>query len=150
MIYDKLDNIEIYKKISEDLYEGLRYLKLATSESANGIYQITQKVKAIVSEYETKQVNGNGYEAHRKNIDIQYPLIGVEKVRCAPIQRLSITKDYDADGDYLLYDGNTPGSDLIIGNGYFLVLFPDDGHMPQLCIGKPKIIKKLTVKVLLK
>lgn len=150
MIYDKIENIELYKGLSEEIYESLKFLKQATPELANGVYQITPKVKAIVSEYETKVVNENGYEAHRKNIDIQYPLIGSEKVKCEPIQNLKVTKEYDSEKDYLLFNGKTPGSDLKIGNGYFLVLFPDDGHMPQLCVDKPTKIKKLTLKVLVK
>lgn len=30
---------------------------------ANGVYEINPRVKAIVSEYTTKEINGNGYEA---------------------------------------------------------------------------------------
>lgn len=130
MIYDKLDNIEIYKGLSEDIYQGLMYIKQAPLDIANGVYQISSRVKAIVSEYDTKPVNENGYEAHQKNIDIQYPLSGIEKIKCEPTSHLKVTKEYDSEKDYLLFDGTTSGSDLVIGNGYFLVLFPDDGHMP--------------------
>lgn len=150
MIYDNIENIELYKGLSVDIYEGLKFLKQATPELVNGVYQITSKVKAIVSEYDTKVVNENGYEAHKKNIDIQYPLSGSEKVRCEPTRNLEITKEYDGDNDYVLFNGKTPGSDLTIGNGYFLVLFPDDGHIPQLCVDKPTKIKKLTLKILVK
>lgn len=147
MIYDKIENIELYKGLSEDIYQGLSFLKQTSADITPGVYQITSRVKAIVSEYDTKFVNESGYEAHRANIDIQYPLAGVEKVRIKPIQNLSISKEYDEQNDYLLFNGETLGVEYVIGNGYFLILFPDDGHMPQLCVDEPMSIKKLTLKV---
>ena len=67
MIYDNLSNINLYKKLSPDIFTGLTYLKQITSDIAIGKYQINPRVKAIVSEYETKVKNEVGFEAHRKN-----------------------------------------------------------------------------------
>ena len=67
MIYDSLDNISLYCTLSPDIYAGLEYLKQLSSDIAPGKYQINPRVKAIVSEYETKVQNEVGYEAHRKN-----------------------------------------------------------------------------------
>jgi beta-galactosidase beta subunit len=60
MVYDKIDNIETYKGLSEDIYEGLKFLQQASVSLANGVHVINSRVKAIVSEYETKAVNENG------------------------------------------------------------------------------------------
>lgn len=84
MIYDKLDNIELYKGISDDIYAGLEYLRVIDADIASGTYQINPRVKAIVSEYETKAENTYGFEAHRNNIDIQYLIKGEEKIRVCP------------------------------------------------------------------
>ena len=92
MIYDTFDNIEIYKGLSEDIYEGLKFLKQATPELPCGIHEINPRVKAIVSEYETKEVNDNGFEAHRKNIDIQALLQGTERIAFLPVTHLTETK----------------------------------------------------------
>lgn len=70
MIYDKIDNLETYAGISEDVRRGLEWLRGVKPDIVNGVYQINQRVKAIVSGYETKRENEYGYEAHRKNIDI--------------------------------------------------------------------------------
>ena len=37
--------------------------------------------------------------------------------------------------------------EFTIGNGYFVILFPQDGHMPQLFVNKPSSVKKIVVKV---
>lgn len=147
MIYDHIHNIHLYKGISPALDIGLDFISNVNEALPNGVSEISKGVKAIVSEYKTKLENENGFEAHRRYIDIQFPIVGIEKVKCKPIEYLSETKVYDRDNDYLLYSGAQSGSDLIIGNGYFLVLFPEDGHMPQLCVEEPMMIKKLTLKV---
>ena len=51
MIYDKLNNIALYKGLSTDIYEGLLFLNAATKDLENGVYVVNPKVKAIVSEY---------------------------------------------------------------------------------------------------
>ncbi len=148
MIHDNLSNIELYKDLSPDIYEGLKFLREADTNIANGVYQINPRVKAIVSEYETKTENEYGYEAHRKNIDIQYLLSGKERIACLPIERLKETKSYNVDSDAAFYEAtDMHQQEMMIGNGYFAIFYPQDGHMPQLCIDKPMSVKKVVIKV---
>lgn len=147
MIYDNLSYIELYKGLSPDIYEGLKFLKEADGNIANGVYQINPRVKAIVSEYETKTKNKYGYEAHKKYIDIQITLNGQERVACLPIERMSEEKPYSEETDAAFYSANVSTQEMTIGDGYFAIFFPQDGHMPQLCIDKPQIVKKVVVKV---
>ena len=149
MIYDTLNNIAFYKGLSPDIYEGLKFLQQVTPDIAVGTYQLTPNVKAIVSEYTTKEVNENGYEAHRQNIDIQYLLKGKEKIACLPVKELSETKPYSEETDAAFYkavsDLNPSTFDLHFG--YFAIFFPHDGHQPQLCVNEPGNVKKVVVKV---
>ncbi len=147
MVYDKIDNIETYKGLSEDIYEGLKFLKLAQPDIENGVHIINSKVKAIVSEYETKSVNENGYEAHRKFIDIQYLLKEKEKNCCLPIEKLKETKPYKEEIDAAFYTADIPTQELMLGDGFFAIYWPQDGHMPCLSIDKTEIVKKVVVKV---
>ena len=147
MVYDKIDNIENYKGLSEDIYEGLKFLKSATPELVCGVHEINPRVKAIVSEYETKAVNENGYEAHKKYIDIQYLLSGAEKVFCQPVEKLKETKPYKEDIEAAFYTANIQPIEMELGNGYFAVYYPQDGHMPCLCVENPEDVKKVVVKV---
>lgn len=103
MIYDNIANIDTYKGLSSNIYEGLKYLQQASPDIAPGTYQINPRVKAIVSEYETKVQNEVGYEAHRKNIDIQYLLKGEERVACLPIEKLQETMPYSEEKDAAFY-----------------------------------------------
>lgn len=132
MVYDKINNIETYKGLSEDIYEGLKFLKNTTSDLTCGMHEINPRVKAIVSEYDTKPVNENGYEAHRKFIDIQYLLKGSEKNCFFPIEKLKETKPYKEEIDASFYEADVPVQELMLGEGYFAVYWPQDGHMPCL------------------
>lgn len=147
MVYDKIDNIETYKGLSDDIYAGLKFLQQAQPDIENGVHVINPRVKAIVSEYETKAVNENGYEAHRKFIDIQYLLKGREKNCCLPIEKLKETKAYSEVKDAAFYEADVPAHELMLGDGYFAIYWPQDGHMPCLSADGAEKVKKVVVKV---
>ena len=148
MIFDHLTNISLYKNFSPDIYEGLTYLQQLSPDIAPGSYQITPRVKAIVSEYETKVKNEVGFEAHRKNIDIQYLLKGKERIACMPIEKLTETEPYSEEKDAAFYAAEgVAAQTMTIGGGYFAIFFPQDGHMPQLCVNEPQMVKKVVIKV---
>ena len=148
MIYDKIDNLETYAGISEDIRLGLEWLRDVNPDIENGVYELSPRVKAIVSEYITKEVNENGYEAHREFIDIQYLISGKEKICCLPLEYLEETKAYKKDIDATFYEEvDVKPQEMLIGNGYFALFFPQDGHEPSLCTVHPVEVKKVVVKV---
>lgn len=148
MIYDKIDNLEIYAGISEDIRLGLEWLRDVNPGIEKGVYELSPRVKAIVSEYTTKDVNENGYEAHREYIDIQYLLKGSEKICCLPLEYLKEIKAYKSEFDATFYEeaGMKPQK-MVIGNGYFAIFYPQDGHMPCLFDENCCRVKKVVVKV---
>ncbi len=150
MIYDHINNLKTYAGISEDIRLGLEYLKNLKPEVEVGVYELSPRVKAIVSEYTTKEVNEVGYEAHRQNIDIQYNLVGEERISCVPLEQLEVTQPYSEETDAAFYTTNSQPTEMVVGNGYFAIFFPQDGHMPQLCIDTPQSVKKVVVKVKVK
>lgn len=148
MIYDKIDNIEVYTGLSESIRLGLEWLRDVNPDIEKGVYELSSRVKAIVSEYTTKKVNENGYEAHHDYIDIQYLIGGEEVICCLPLEYLNEIKAYNKDIDATFYVGaSIKPQELLLGNGYFAILYPQDGHMPQLCVNHSEKVKKVVVKV---
>jgi len=149
MIYDQISNIALYRNLSPNIALALDFLKQMKPDTPVGTYQINHRVKAIVSEYETKLENESGYEAHRKNIDIQYLLSGEERIASLPIERLKETKPYNEEKDAAFYAADTSlqPSYLSLLPGFFAIFFPQDGHMPQLCVDNPMKVKKVVVKI---
>jgi len=148
MIVDSINNIEVYKDISGDIYVGLKFLQETTPDIKVGEYPINKNVKAIVSEYNTVEVFERGYEAHNHVIDIQYPVRGLERVKWSPIECMDINIPYDEIKDRTFYKNpSDQGTHVDIGNGIFSIMFPEDGHSPQHQVGESELIKKITIKV---
>ena len=147
MIYDHIKNIGLYKGLTPALDLALEYIENVTSEVEVGTHPLALGVKAVVSEGTTSLVNPKGYEAHRKYADVQLALVGTELIRCKPLPQVVETIPYDEAKDAARY-ADCPGADLVIGEGYFLVVFPDDAHEPSLAPGGvPAPVKKVVMKV---
>ena len=108
MIVDQLINIDTYKGISNDIYEGLKFLANAKKDIKPGTYPINANVKAIVSEYYTVEVFERGYEAHKRVIDIQYPINGSERVKWSPIENMEVNIPYEEEKDRIFYIDSGP------------------------------------------
>jgi YhcH/YjgK/YiaL family protein len=148
MILDNIKNLGIYKGISNDIYAGLEYLRDVDPDIEVGTYIINDNVKAIVSEYETIELFERGYEAHKHVIDIQMPIRGLERVKWSPIDEMKVNIPYETEYDRTFYiEPHKQGTQVDIGNGFFAIMFPNDGHGPQHYIDKPELIKKITIKV---
>lgn len=148
MIVDQIKNLEIYKNLSPDIYAGLKYLSTITPDIELGTYVVNDHVKVIVSSYPTVECFERGYEAHKHVVDIQFPIIGRERVKWSPIDGMDVNIQYDEVKDRTFYKNPSPyGCEVIIGEGTFAIMFPEDGHSPQHLVGESEVIKKVTVKV---
>ncbi len=147
MIYDHIKNIGLYKGLTPAIDLALDYLAAVTPEVEVGTHLLDLGVKAVVSAYETKPVNEKGYEAHRRYIDIQLALVGTELIRCKPLPQVVETIPYNPEKDAARY-ADCPGMDAVIGDGYFLLVFPEDAHEPGLAVnGVSAPVKKVVMKV---
>jgi len=148
MIIDTLDNINIYKELSDDIYAGLLYLKDVDSSIELGVYTINERVKAIIEEYNTNCDNVLEFESHKHVVDIQCPITGTERVFWSPIAGMDIKIPYDKKKDRTFFvSPHVQSTHVDIGNGIFAIMFKNDGHSPQHCVELPQSIKKVTIKV---
>ena len=151
MVIGTLKNIEFYKNLSPDINLGLQFIANTKAKIELGVYPINKNTKAIVSSYSTVYEFERGYEAHKNVIDIQYPVIGTERVKWSPIENMDISIPYDEENDTTFYKNPSKQCTHIdIGNGVFAIMFPEDGHSPQHFVKKSEIIKKITVKIKIK
>ncbi len=147
MIYDSIENAQLYYGIHPDIKDGLEYLRQLSPDVAVGEYKVNENVKAIVSEYETKAVFERGYEAHKYVIDVQFPIIGRERIKWSYAEGMDINIPYDEKKDRTFYKNPNSTTHVDIGNGFFAIMFPSDAHGPQHYIDKPELIKKVTLKI---
>ena len=147
MIYDHIKNIGLYKGLTSAFDLALEYVAGVGADIKVGTHLLDQDVKAVVSEYLTRPTNELGHEAHRRYIDIQLAVVGTELVRCKPLAQVAETIPYDEACDAVRY-ADCPGIDTVIGDGYFLLVFPEDSHEPGLAPGGVcGKVKKVVMKV---
>ncbi|WP_160677252.1 YhcH/YjgK/YiaL family protein [Clostridium sp. C8-1-8] len=148
MIIDKLDNGNNYYGLGARIRKALDYLKNTDlAELQPGRYQIEDdEIYAMVSEYDTKSVEGVLWEAHKKYIDIQYVINGSEKMGYINVDNIKITSQYDEEKDIMF--GTAYGDFVTVEAGMFIIFNPQDGHMPSIILERPERVKKVVVKVL--
>jgi YhcH/YjgK/YiaL family protein len=150
MIFDKLENYKTYESLSENLRKGFKYLRNDfTLETADGRYDIDgDKVFALVSSYKTKAYSEGAFESHKKYLDIQYVASGEELMGVTGLENLSPKTEFNYENDIVFYNGD--GQMIKLPAGYFMVLFPQDGHKPGIMAGDERLdVKKVVVKVLI-
>lgn len=146
MIIDDLKNRQQYYGLGGRFERALRYLaETDLAGLAPGRYAIEgDDVYAMVQEYRSKPRAEGFWEAHRKYADVQCVVSGAEHMGYAPVDRLK-AGPYDGDKDFLKAEGE--GVFLELRAGSFIILLPQDAHMPSMAIDGPAPMKKVVVKV---
>lgn len=147
MIVDKLKNASLYYGISENITESLKYLQTTDlSQLSNGKYEIKgDEIFVIVQDYNSKSLSEGKFESHRKYIDIQYIIKGVEKMGYVNVDNLNPLTEYDKEKDIQFFEGN--GDFVTVYNGSFTIFFPQDAHMPGIQLNNFEYVKKAVVKI---
>lgn len=146
MIIDKLTNSHLYETLSPRIKRAFDYLhQTDLNATPDGKYEIDgDAIYAIVQHYSTKTKEQGKWEAHRQYIDIQYIIQGEEMIGYSHLSRL-VPGEYDPARDvvFLVGDGNY----LPLTSGEFMLLYPEDTHMPCIAIDAPSAVKKVVVKI---
>lgn len=148
MIFDKLNNIGNYEGLDK-IYDALVFLKSKDfSNVPIGKYILNEKIYYIVQEYCT-HIESLYSEAHEEYVDIQFLVFGQEKIGIAQLTPDIVASRSIPENDLWYYDCEMQF--LTLSEGYFMVLFPNDIHMPNIISGNmPVSCKKVVVKVKIK
>lgn len=148
MITDNIRNAGLYGSLGERISKALDYIAANDfSVTEPGRYEIDGgNIYSVVMEYETKDEKDSSWEAHRKYVDIQYIAGGEEKIGYSDIKSLSVKKEYDPAADCMLLNGH--GNFIICHPGTFVILYPDDAHMPGVSVQGAEKVRKVVVKIL--
>lgn len=151
MIIGNLLEPELFGIYTEDINHGLEFLRRLSPNIQNGRHNISDRIYANVMEYTTVTKSETGYEAHRKYIDIHYVLKGTERIKWDTIKDLPILVPYDEEKDAAFFaSSRKEKGEIILGEGMFAIMFPQDGHLCQYAVNRPEIIKKIVVKIKIK
>lgn len=146
MIIDSLDNISIYEDIPQNVID---FIKNLTPQIEVGRYEIDNNSYANVEVYETKNLKDCKFEAHKKYIDIQMLLSGIEELDYTPVKGLKVSEEYDAKRDIMFFENPDRILDsVILEAGKFALIYPHEAHRPQMAFNEIlKSVKKVVVKI---
>lgn len=115
----------------------------------DGRYDLPGGNYVNVMSYETKTRDVAVYEAHDAFADIQMVLQGEECIEVYPREMLKEPFEENNEADYKLYDGAVTGDSFVMRPGWFLAVMPEDAHMPGVCVGESRPVKKAVFKIAL-
>ena len=138
MILDSLENSKRIECIHPLFKQAFDYVKSTDfSKMEDGF---TVSIASLFG----KEKSEAAIETHKKFIDIQFPLLGVEKIGWKPgdqLQEESVS--YNEEQDIAFYI-DKPTAYTKIYPGQFAIYFPEDGHAPGIGQGN---IRKVVIKI---
>ena len=103
---------------------------------------------AVVQHLTTSPKQLRNAEFHKKYIDVQYLVSGVEIIGVTRYsQEMTIIEDQMVERDYTLVDGGFGEMELVMHPGRFAVFFPNDVHRTGCTHGEGQPITKVVVKI---
>ena len=146
MIIDTLDKLACYEAVNplfKDVVAFIRQNDLSKLET--GKHPIKgDDLFVNIQTAKGRTPDAAVLETHRKMIDIQIPLDGMETYGYTPLCRLP-EAPYNSEKDITKYGDLMAESFIDCQPGMFAIFFPQDGHAP--CISMSPEIKKAIFKV---
>jgi biofilm protein TabA len=146
MIVDRLGNLSVDGRVPPRVRQALEYLRTADLPAAvPGRHDIDgDRLFALVQDYRTRPVEECAWEAHRKYIDVQYVVRGVERIGHARLSQAAERHAYDPSRDVALFEPGT--AFLTLEAGGFAIFGPEDVHAPGGAVETPSAVRKVVVK----
>ena len=149
MILDRLENSARYEFLGKRFARAFELLKtgnLTAKEAGN--YEVDgKKLYYMVQNYTTKPKEERRFESHRIYADIQVVFSGREAMGLTQVTGLEVQNPYDNAKDIMFFETPTDYTELKMVAGEFVVLFPEEAHMPQCQWDGPAQVSKIVFKV---
>jgi YhcH/YjgK/YiaL family protein len=146
MIADALARADRYRGLGARFDTAFDYLaRTDFAKIADGRYAVDgERVFALVQRYRTKPDADGRWESHRRHIDVQLVVRGVERMGVVSLDRFA-PEPYDEARDVMFHTG--AGDAVTVAAGHFTIFWPEDVHSPGLAAGEPADVLKVVVKI---
>jgi YhcH/YjgK/YiaL family protein len=146
MIFDTIDNADRYAALHSQFPRAFEFIRNTDLLAlAPGRYSIVgDDLFVIVENVAGRSRDEAKLECHRKYIDIQLVLEGVDEMGWKPLADCrEPVADYSAERDIQFFR-DSPASWIVTPSGAFCIFFPEDAHAPLVATGN---IRKLIFKI---
>lgn len=130
--YQELEKNQVWAKAFEWLRENVGKFP----ESLAPIELHGQTLRALPQLVNLKsrdeQVAERGFEAHRREVDLQICIEGSERIEWLPLAAVesNVEKEYDSEKDFALYVAPQKAGGIVLMPGDFVIFFPEHAHLP--------------------
>ena len=136
------------KTLEEKIAEAVQAIaELDKENAALGRHDVNEDVYLMVQEYVTKDPENGLYEAHKKYVDVQYIIEGKENIFVTPVSTLKEEKAYSEEIEAAFYAQPERATQVMLTSGGYVVLYPEDAHMPGMKEGENSKVRKIVGKV---
>ena len=148
MIYDILENLGRYRGLGANMDRAIDFILAAdfAAMPADRFEIDGTNVYGFIQEPALRTPEEAQFEAHRRYADIQIALQDGEAINYLPLDRVEKWLAYDDEKDILFSDVAEKGVAVPMKAGDFMILFPQDAHMPCLQAGA-ETTRKAVIKV---
>ncbi|MBQ0001575.1 MAG: YhcH/YjgK/YiaL family protein [Clostridiales bacterium] len=112
-----------------------------------GTYREADDWYYMVQSYNTKPVEACRLESHEQYADIQWVLKGEERLDIVATEGLEAEEPYNAEKDVAFWKAPACMMQMILTDGGYAVLYPENAHRPGRAVGEPSPVRKIVVKV---
>lgn len=148
MIFDQLSNLSLYKGMHTNLDTAIDFLLTHDLETLplgrteiDGERVFLNKMEANAASAESK-----GYEVHKKYMDIQIDVVGIERVDTAAADGF-VLHDFSEEKD-IGFGINPLVASCTLGPGNFTVCLAGEPHKPGIQVTEDPHLIKCVIKVL--
>lgn len=136
--------VEIKNKVSD----ALDYLLgLEVTASDVGKHIVSPTFYYCIQNYATKPECECKLESHRKYVDIQIIVKGVEAMDIADISRLSLSEPYDVEKDVMFWNTPERMARTVLNTGDYIILYPENAHRGAIKVADGQTVLKIVGKV---
>ncbi len=138
---------EHFKKYPERWNTAFKFLTESDLKNLPiGRVDLSDDVYAMISEYETKDLEDANFESHRERIDLQYLISGEELIGLTNDTTVEVITPYVEENDitFYNYDG---GKMLAASPAEYFIFFPDDKHKPCVRTTDKGMVRKVVLKI---
>ena len=72
---------------------------------------------------------------------------GKEQIDIAPADKMEVAEPYNADRDIVFFKEPEQATHVVLTDGGYVVVYPEDSHKPGIRVGEPAKVRKIVGKV---
>ena len=141
---------EKYDYLSAKFRAGYKWLAETDLKAiADGKYRVMgDDVVADVQTYTTQYASERRFETHDQHFDIQYIAEGEEFFGVCSREGLALLESRpERDAEFWADPEGSNYSMVLLHEGEFIVVAPEEAHKPRCAVGKPARVRKVVIKI---